>query len=145
MGSIICLAGLGVAGYLTYEHYTGSNSLVCSDKGIVNCLAVTTSTYSKITGIPVADLGLVFFTVMLPLQLPYTWRRSEPIIRNVRLAWATVGLVSVLYLLYTELFRIDAICLWCTAVHILTFIVFATTVYATLALTPLDEDDLVHR
>lgn len=145
MGSIICLAGLGVAGYLTYEHYTGSNSLVCSDKGIVNCLAVTTSTYSKITGIPVADLGLVFFAVMLPLQLPYTWRRSEPIIRNVRLAWATVGLMSVLYLLYTELFRIDAICLWCTAVHILTFIVFATTVYATLALTPLDEDDLVHR
>lgn len=145
MGSIICLAGLGVAGYLTYEHYTGSNSLVCSDKGIVNCLAVTTSTYSKIAGIPVADLGLVFFAVMLPLQLPYTWRRSEPIIRNVRLAWATVGLVSVLYLLYTELFRIDAICLWCTAVHILTFIVFATTVYATLALTPLDEDDLVHR
>jgi uncharacterized membrane protein len=53
--------------------------------------------------------------------------------------------MSVLYLLYTELFRIDAICLWCTAVHILTFIVFATTVYATLALTPLDEDDLVHR
>lgn len=146
MGSVICLAGLGVSGYLTYEHYTGSNSLVCSDKGIVNCLAVTTSSYSKIAGIPVADLGLVFFAVMLPLQLPYMWRRSEPIIRNVRLAWATVGLVSVLYLLYTELFRIDAICLWCTAVHILTFIVFATTVYATLALIPLvDEDDLVHR
>ena len=139
VGSVACLAGLGVAGYLTYEHYSGSASLVCSDKGIVNCLEVTTSTYSKFLGIPVAVLGLVFFAVMLPLQLPYMWRRSDPALRNVRLAWATVGLVSVLYLLYTELFRIDAICLWCTAVHVLTFTVFATTVYATLALAPLDE------
>jgi uncharacterized membrane protein len=142
VGSIASIAGLGVAGYLTYEHYTGSSSLVCSDKGIVNCLEVTTSTYSRVAGIPVADLGLVFFVMMLALQLPYTWNRPEPIIRKARLGWAAVGLASAFYLLYTELFRIDAICLWCTVVHILTFIVFASTVYATLTSEPLDEDDL---
>jgi uncharacterized membrane protein len=133
VGTLASLAGLGVAGYLTYEHYTGSTSLVCSDKGIVNCLAVTTSSYSKVAGIPVAVLGLAFFAVMLILQLPAMWNRTEPVIRRARVGWAVVGLATVVYLLYTELFKIDAICLWCTAVHVLTFIVFVSTVLATLS------------
>jgi uncharacterized membrane protein len=136
VGTLASLAGLGVAGYLTYEHYTGSSTLACSDKGIVNCLAVTTSSYSKVAGVPVAVLGLVFFVVMLVLQLPAAWRRTEPAVRRVRMGWAVVGLGTVLYLLYTELFSIDAICLWCTAVHALTFVVFVSTVLATLRTAP---------
>jgi uncharacterized membrane protein len=89
---------------------------------------VTTSSYSKVAGVPVAVLGLVFFTVMLVLQLPATWNRPEPIIRRARVGWAVVGLGTVVYLLYTELFSIAAICLWCTAVHVLTFLVFVSTV-----------------
>jgi uncharacterized membrane protein len=138
VGTIASVAGLGVAGYLTYEHYTGSSSLVCSDKGIVNCLAVTTSSYSKVAGVPVAVLGLIFFAVMLVLQLPVMWDRTNPAIRTARLTWSVVGLGTVVYLLYTELFRIDAICLWCTAVHVLTFVVFVSTVFATLSTDPLD-------
>jgi uncharacterized membrane protein len=133
VGTVVSIGGLGVAGYLTYEHFTGSTSLVCSDKGIVNCLAVTTSSYSKVAGVPVAVLGLVFFVVMLILQLPAMWRRPESAVRAVRIVWSVIGLGSVLYLLYAELFEIDAICLWCTAVHILTFVVFVSTVLATLS------------
>jgi uncharacterized membrane protein len=132
VGTFVSVVGLAIAGYLTYEHYTGSNTLACSDKGIVNCLAVTTSSYSKVAGIPVAVLGLVFFAAMLILQLPAVWRRPDHAIRKVRMGWAIVGLGTVVYLLYTELFRIDAICLWCTAVHVLTFVVFVSTVLATL-------------
>ena len=132
VGTAASVAGVGVSAYLTYEHYTGSTSLVCSDNSIVNCLAVTTSTYSKVAGIPVAVLGLIFFAVMLVFQLPPMWNLTEPAIRRARVAWAVIGLGTVVYLLYTELFRIDAICLWCTAVHVLTFIVFVSTVLATL-------------
>jgi uncharacterized membrane protein len=31
----------------------------------------------------------------------------------------------VLYLVYAELFQIGAICLYCTSVHIITFLIFA--------------------
>jgi uncharacterized membrane protein len=141
LGVPVCVAGLGVATYLTYEHYTSSTTLACSDHGIVNCLKVTTSGYSKIAGVPVAVLGLVFFAVMLVLQLPQLWARDEPIIRAARLGWAVVGMGSVLWLLYAELFGIDAICLWCTSVHVLTFIVFLTTLFATLS-TPIFDEDL---
>jgi len=140
VGTLASIGGLGVAGYLTYEHYTGSSSLVCSTRGIVNCLEVTTSTYSKVAGVPVAVLGLVFFVVMLVLQLPAMWNRPGAAIRRVRMAWAVIGLGTVVYLLYAELFKIDAICLWCTAVHVLTFVVFVSTVLATVSTAHLDDD-----
>ncbi len=140
VGTLTSTAGLGVAAYLTYEHYSGSTSLVCTDKGIVNCLRVTTSSYSHLAGFPVAVLGLIFFAVMLVFQLPVAWNRTEPAIRTARVAWAVVGLATAVYLLYAELFRIDAICLWCTTVHILTFILFVSTVLATLGTAPLDHE-----
>ena len=46
----------------------------------------------------------------------------------------TTGVTLVLYLIWTELFRINAICLWCTAVHILTIALF-TIVAITHALS----------
>ena len=136
VGTAASALGIGVAGYLTFEHYTSSSSLACSDNGVINCLKVTTSSYSSVAGVPVAVLGLVFFVVMLVLQLPPMWRRPEPAVRYGRLAWAVVGLGTIVYLLYAELFAINALCLWCTAVHVLTFIVFCTTVYATLTYPP---------
>ena len=145
VGTVASALGLGVAGYLTYEHFTSSSSLACSDNGVVNCLKVTTSSYSAVAGVPVAVLGLVFFVVMLVLQLPPMWRRPEPIIRLGRLAWAVVGLGTVLYLLYAELFAIDAICLWCTSVHVLTLVLFGTTVYATSSYPAPSTIDVGHR
>ena len=68
-GTALSVIGLGLAGYLTYEHYTSSTSLSCpAGGGMVDCLKVTTSQYSKIHGMPVALLGLVFFAVMIGLQ-----------------------------------------------------------------------------
>jgi uncharacterized membrane protein len=133
VGTVLSILGLGVAGYLTFEHFTSSSSLACSDSGTINCLKVTTSSYSSVAGIPVAVLGLLFFVVMLALQLPATWRRTEPAVRLGRLGWATVGVATVLYLLYAELFAIDAICLWCTSVHVVTLALFATTLIATVS------------
>ena len=39
---LLAAAGLGVSIYLTAAHYTSSAILACSDKGLVNCAAVTT-------------------------------------------------------------------------------------------------------
>jgi uncharacterized membrane protein len=45
-----------------------------------------------------------------------------------RLGSVVVGIVFVLYLIWAELFRINEICLYCTGVHVLTFILFALIV-----------------
>ncbi|HEU5000180.1 MAG TPA: vitamin K epoxide reductase family protein [Lapillicoccus sp.] len=131
-----CVLGLAVAVYLTYEHYTGSTTLACPATGAVDCAKVTSSAWSTILGIPVAPLGLVFFAVMLVLCLPGMLRRTSTALDVVRLGFCGIGLLMALYLLWAELFQIHAICLWCTGVHILTFLLFVTLLFGLVLSEP---------
>lgn len=121
---VLAVLGLAIAAYLTYEHYSASTTLSCPDTGAINCLKVTTSSYSKIFGIPVALLGLLYFVAAIPLNLPVAWRSPIQAVHYVRVATSIVGVVFVCYLVWAELFKIDAICLYCTAVHIITLLLF---------------------
>lgn len=130
--TVVAVAGLGVSVYMTYEHFTGSKTLACPNTGVINCAKVTSSPESVIFGVPMAILGLLFFAGMLALNLPAVWRRADSWLRGLRLAGASVGVLFVLYLLYVELFEVNAICLWCTAVHVLSFVLFVLVVMGTL-------------
>ena len=133
IGLILCFLGLADAAYLTYAHYTTAASLACSDKGIINCAKVTTSSYSHLFGLPVAVLGLVFFAGMFPLMLPAAWRSTWPLLRVGRVAATVVGIGMVLYLVYAEVVKLDAICLYCSVVHLLTFALFIVVALGTIA------------
>ena len=133
---IWCVLGLAVAAYLTYEHYTGSTTLACPASGAIDCAKVTSSAWSSILGIPVAPLGLVFFGVMFVLCLPSLLRRRSMALDVARLGFCGIGLVMAFYLLWAELFQIHAICLWCTAVHILTFLLFVTLLFGLVLSEP---------
>jgi uncharacterized membrane protein len=127
----LVVAGLGVSVYLTIEHFTASTTLACPDTGTINCQKVTTSAQSKFLGIPVAVLGTAYFLGMLPLVLPAAWRSGDRRLRLVRLGASALGVLFALYLIYAELFVIDAICLWCTVVHVLTFALFTVVALGT--------------
>ncbi|MET9273457.1 vitamin K epoxide reductase family protein [Kribbella sp. NPDC003557] len=131
----VSVAGLAVAAYLTYEHFTAGSTLACPDTGVVNCAKVTSSQYSKLFGIPVALLGLAFFAGMTALSVPPLWRTSSRWPGRLRLAGVLTGVVFVCYLIWAELFRINAICLWCTVVHALTLVLFGLVIVR-LALVP---------
>jgi uncharacterized membrane protein len=133
----IALLGLGVSIYMTYEHFTDNHTLACSSTGVVDCLAVTTSKQSMVFGvIPVAVLGLVFFVGIIPLLLPAAWRINTDLVRRGRIAAVGVGVLFVFYLIFVELFDVGKICEFCTAVHILTFLLFGVIVFGTAALEP---------
>lgn len=135
----LALAGLAVSVYLTVEHFTAGRTLACPESATVNCVKVTTSRYSQVLGVPVAVLGVVFFVVAVLLCLPRVWRAGGAALRRLRLAVTAVGVVSVLYLVWAELFGVDAICLWCTAVHLITLALFAVVAIGTALATT---DDL---
>jgi uncharacterized membrane protein len=125
----LAIFGLGVSTYLTVAHYTSSSILACSDKGTVNCALVTTSPESVVFGVfPVAVLGLAFYVFLAAATSPWAWRLQYPVVAWARLASVIIGIVFVLYLIYTELFTLNAICLWCTSVHVITFLLFALIV-----------------
>jgi uncharacterized membrane protein len=139
----LSLIGVGLSIYLTISHLNGGRGLICSNKGLVNCEAVTTSPESKLFGIfPVAELGLAFYFFMAVINLPWAWRpewrwlplhgpRAEARQRalsvaawRIRLGAVILGVLFILYLVYTELITLRTICLWCTYVHITTFVLF---------------------
>ena len=129
---ILALYGLGASIYLTIAHYDTSVTLACSDKGLINCQAVTTSAESVVFGIfPVAVLGLAFYVFMVAVNSPWGWRLNWPAVRWARLGSVIIGMFFVLYLIYAEIDEIHAICLWCTSVHVATFLIFALLVFHT--------------
>lgn len=139
----LCLVGLGVSVYLTIAHFSSASILSCSDQGVVNCAKVTTSAESEVFGhLPVAVLGLAFFVVMAVLDAPMMWRVKDRRVHLLRLAATVVGMGFVLYLLAAELVIIGNICLWCTSVHVVTFLLFILTVATVPAMLGLGKDRL---
>jgi uncharacterized membrane protein len=129
LGLVLGLAGLGIAIYLTIEHFDTTLTLACPDTGRINCQRVTTSQYSHLAGIPVAVLGVVYFVVALGLLSPQAWRSTSSAVRWGRIGWVSVGAVMVLYLVWAEFFGVNAICLWCTTVHVITFLIFVLVAF----------------
>jgi uncharacterized membrane protein len=103
----VALAGIAVAGYLTWAHFA-DESVVCVAGG--GCETVQESEYAEVAGIPVALLGLIAYSVVAGL----IWWDTP----SARLGAATisfVGLLFSMYLLAVQLFVIDAVCAWCLA------------------------------
>jgi uncharacterized membrane protein len=126
------LIGLAVSAYLTAEHFSLGSALACPESATINCQKVTTSHWSHLGPIPVSVLGLVFFTAMAVLCIPLLWRLRA--LDPVRVAGALVGVATALVLIWIELFRIDAVCLWCTAVHVCALVLLGTVLWTTSAI-----------
>lgn len=129
----LSLAAVGIASYLTVTHYSDPAALACPDSGVVNCTLVTTSSWSVALGVPVAVWGLAWALLMTGLTTPWAWRAGRGWVDQVRVVAAGVGAATVLYLVYVELFRIGAICLWCTGVHVITVCLFGVVLAARAA------------
>jgi uncharacterized membrane protein len=140
---LLSAGGLGVSAYLTVAHFAGGSTLLaCPETGVINCEKVTTSPESIAFGLPVAVLGLAFFSAMVVLSLPRIWRRSSPVLRALRVSMAFAAVGFVVYLIYTELLVLHAICLWCTAAHVLALSIFGVVLVAErLATLPPVEPD----
>jgi uncharacterized membrane protein len=128
----LALSVLGVipSAYLTYTHFNQTALAGCPDTGAINCELVTNSPESKLFGVlPVSVLGLLFFLFLVAVNLPWAWRSPRREIHWLRLGSVVVGMIMVLYLVYTEIITLGAICLYCTSVHIITFLLFGVLVF----------------
>ena len=103
--ALVALAGAGVAGYLTWAHFSDSSVLCVAGGG---CETVQESEYAEIAGIPVALLGLLSYLTILALV---AWDSVGARLAAASLAF--VGLLFSMYLLALQLFVIEAVCTWC--------------------------------
>lgn len=108
---IILLAlGIAVSAYLTYVHYA-PGALFCPETGIINCVAVVTSSYSVIFGIPLALYSLVWFALAI---LFTQYKKTKPISG----VWLLIGIGGIAYSLFS-MYMLGKVCIYCSALDVL--------------------------
>ena len=110
---VLCLLGLGIAGYLTYLETTNTTA-VCGPVG--DCNSVQHSPYAHLFGVlPVGLLGMAGYLLILMASGVENYGHLQ----WRTLAWtgmfgmALFGVVFSIYLTYLEIFVIRAMCIWC--------------------------------
>ena len=104
-------AGLAIALYLSANEVAGTIAACLPGGG---CETVEQSQYSHWLGIPVAFAGVANSGFLLALIAAW-WRTGDSRLLLAGYAQGLVGVVLELYLVYLELFVINAICAWCVA------------------------------
>ncbi|MCB9436690.1 MAG: hypothetical protein H6673_06810 [Anaerolineales bacterium] len=110
---LMALAGLLVAGYLTYIE-VGNNEAVCGAIG--NCNTVQESDYATFLGIiPIGVLGVIGYVLILAAwQLTQLKRQDIAQYAHLGLLGLIIfGVAFSVYLTFLEPFVIGATCMWC--------------------------------
>jgi rhodanese-related sulfurtransferase/uncharacterized membrane protein len=135
---LLCLAGLGVAGYMSYVE-AAQVSAVCGPVG--DCNAVQQSEYARLFGVlPIGILGIGGYLAIL-----VAWLLGRQ--KNLRLAdyanlsllgLSAFGILFSIYLTFLEPFVIGATCAWClTSAVIMTALFWLSMAYGKPALSKL--------
>ncbi len=110
---IVSVLGFLISLYLLYA-YTIAKKVVCIGGG---CDIVASSPYSSFFGIPHPLLGMLFYASVFLMS----FRKN---LKTFMYVLITVGAVYSLYLTFLEVFVIKAICVWCVASALCSWILF---------------------
>lgn len=119
----LSLAGIGVAGYLTYVHWF-DKPIVCA--GFSSCAQVADSSYAWIHGIPVAFFGLLGYVALTAASVFWLRFGNRFDVWPLLTIWgmSLAGFGYSVYLTYVELFVIDAVCVWCATSAVIMTVIF---------------------
>jgi uncharacterized membrane protein len=107
--AIVSFLGFLDATYLTVAHYSNSELNCTFLKG---CNEVAASKYSSLFGIPLSLLGTFYYLTILFLALIYWDTKNKMPILIIPLI-TTFGLIFSGYLVFLQIFVIEAICTYC--------------------------------
>ncbi len=127
-----------VSTYLTYLHYTPTESSFCNYSETINCDIVNKSIYSEIFNIPIAALGIITFLIIILLSESIQKDKTLNIIKKIKpryqyillILLLTWSILFALYLIYIEFFVLYAICLFCVILDFLILEMFILSIKA---------------
>jgi protein-disulfide isomerase/uncharacterized membrane protein len=132
---ILGTAGLGICLYLYSLHIDllmgeiKSGPLCGADNGL-GCHSVASGPYSSMMGLPLASWGAIFYSTLVLLGFGgiIFWRDCGRGFLRWAFFLAIFGLAFDLYLAYTMIFRIRAVCWLCAATYAINFIIIIVLV-----------------
>ncbi|MBL7036459.1 dihydroorotate dehydrogenase (quinone) [Candidatus Microgenomates bacterium] len=115
---ILIIVGFSDSVFLTYEYDTLS-SVGCPVSPLINCLAVTSSKYSQIAGMPLALLGMFYYVFLFFLLM-----KKNKLFTSLLLVTTLFGVLFSSYLIYVQAFLIGLFCLYCLLSALVSFLIF---------------------
>ena len=116
---IISFLGLIISGYLSYLTIISENTCIISN--LFSCSEHLNGEYSHVFGFPFSILGLSWFAINLIIITGIYFKNTSEIILKF---WSIIGLITVIILVYIEIFLIQSICILCTSAHICAILIF---------------------
>ncbi|MEM1945419.1 MAG: vitamin K epoxide reductase family protein [Candidatus Caldarchaeum sp.] len=106
------LAGLVLSIYLTIA----PTPQFCEITSFMSCDRVLSSPYAKVMGVPTALYGAGWFAAASTAAFLSSEKRWAA---RFLVAWSLLGILGIAALIYVELVLINALCILCTAAHVL--------------------------
>ena len=115
--------------YLAAKHYLGF-SVNCS---ILNgCEQVLNSSYATVFGVPVALMGAFYYLIIFLALIAYLdWKKF--LFLKIAVILPISGFLFTLWLLVTQIFLLEAFCLYCLVSAVLTTGLFLLSLYLILS------------
>ena len=128
--------GIWASGTVLVIYYTLNQQLPLCPTGTywgirLDCGFVLSSSYSRVFGVPLELLALAYFLVNVGLVyvIAFGSERAARTTSNVLFAWRFLGVAMVPYLVFVEVFLLNAICVYCTIMHAAILIDFVVISY----------------
>jgi len=127
---ILAAAGLGICLYLYSLHVALlmgeiKSGPLCGADGGLGCQSVASGPYSSLLGLPLATWGAIFYSALALLGIGGVifWRDSGRVFLRWAFCLAVLGFAFDLYLAYTMVFRIQAVCWLCVSTYVINFVI----------------------
>ncbi len=118
---LLAFCGLADSAYLA-QHITNGTPLLCNIQGLSDCNTVVESQYSRLFGIPLAELGVLFYGVFFSLAA-LELVIFDRFLRRVLQAISLIGIIASLYFISIQGFIIGAFCIYCLTSAVITLLI----------------------
>lgn len=119
---LLALFGLADSIYLAQSNLNGT-PLLCSADGLSDCNAVTASEYSRLFGVPIAELGVLFYGIVFVLAA-LELVLFDQLLRRALQVCSLVGIAASLYFTFVQIAFIGALCIYCLASTLIALLIF---------------------
>ena len=106
---LFAFAGFLDATYLAVNHYNGAIP-TCTTFG--DCEKVLSSAHATVGFVPLALIGVVYYVTALLLGIAYI-DFDKPAFLHLMVILGTVGFCISVFLIYLQIFQLQAICAYC--------------------------------
>jgi uncharacterized membrane protein len=119
---VLAFCGLADSVYLA-QHEISGTPLICNIENLDGCNIVTNSPYSYLFGVPLAEYGVLFYAILFVLAA-LELVLFDRLLRRVLQGVAIFCVLASLYFVSIQVFFIGALCIYCVASAVITFLIF---------------------